>query len=51
MAQSRRPHHDKLALGGQPIEGKEHGDEDADRQHDVEEAGQNQQRKVEKYLD
>ena len=51
MAQAGRPHDDELALGGQPVEGEQDRDEHADRQHDVEKAGQDQESQIEEYLD
>jgi hypothetical protein len=36
MAQPDRSHRDELAFGGQPVKSEEHGNEGADRQHDIE---------------
>src|SRR5262249_284745 len=46
-----RAHDDELALGDQTAEGEKHGDEYADRQHDIEEARQDQQRQVQEHVD
>src|ERR1700745_735700 len=51
MAESGRSHYAQLALAGQSVESEEHSNKDADRQHDVEKARQDQRGQVKEDLD